>query len=146
MTFATFRYFSRGSHDQISLVGTFVMLMGNAASHSVFTRFENPLGSQHFGSLCVPSRATFSRSLFVGEKSASKKVTSTFLSQIVRKSMIIHRNWGTRQLPQLFFEFYNICLVIVFHKDLCPYESFFGSALKIDFEVITLSFYTRFHL
>ena len=114
------------------------MLMGRPATHSVFTRFENPLGFQHFGSLCMYSRATFSRSLFVGEKSASKKVSSTFLNQIVRNSLIIQRNWGTRQLAQLFLEMYNICLVIIIHQDLCISESFFGSALKIDFEVITL--------
>ena len=112
--------------------------MGNSATHSVFTWFKNSLRSQHFGSLCIDSRATFSRSLFVGEKSASKKVSSTFLNQIVRNSLIIQRNWGTRQLAQLFSEISNICLVIIIHQDLCISESFFGSALKIDFEVITL--------
>ena len=38
----------------------------------------------------------------------------------------------------MFFEIYNICLVIINHQDLSNSESFFGSALKVDFEVITL--------
>ena len=28
--------------------------------------------------------------------------------------------------------------MIIFHQELCPHESFFGSTLKVDFEVITL--------
>ena len=49
-----------------------LLLMGGTATHSVFIRFEDPLGSQYFGSLCIDSRATFSISPFIGEKSATK--------------------------------------------------------------------------